>query len=142
MADRNGVVDIVADSCVADYCTVVVVDTVAAGSFAGLRQEQEERADNAAVVVVGAVANQSVVEAYNTVAGCRGEPEPLVEVVTDGKPIAAAAAAEEQEEVVVVVDNVAGQVQEDNLSLDLKQLMPTGEVSTMPKQTNRWPAIK
>lgn len=139
MADRNGVVDIVADSCVADYCTVVVVDTVAAGSFAGLRQEQEERADNAAVVV-GAVANQSVVEAYNTVAGCRGEPEPLVEVVTDGKPIAAA--AEEQEEVVVVVDNVAGQVQEDNLSLDLKQLMPTGEVSTMPKQTNRWPAIK
>lgn len=139
MADRNGVVDIVADSCVADYCTVVVVDTVAAGSFAGLRQEQEERADNAAVVVVGAVAIQSVVEAYNTVAGCRGEPEPLVEVVTDGKPIAAAAAAEEQEEV-VVVDNVAGQVQEDNLSLDLKQLI--GEVSTMPKQTNRWPVIK
>lgn len=138
MADRNGVVDIVADSCVADYCTVVVVDTVAAGSFAGLRQEQEERADNAAVVVVGAVAIQSVVEAYNTVAGCRGEPEPLVEVVTDGKPIAAA--AEEQEEVVVVVDNVAGQVQEDNLSLDLKQLI--GEVSTMPKQTNRWPVIK
>lgn len=139
MADRNGVVDIVADSCVADYCTVVV-DTVAAGSFAGLRQEQEERADNAAVVVVvGAVAIQSVVEAYNTVAGCRGEPEPLVEVVTDGKPIAAAAAAEEQEEV-VVVDNVAGQVQEDNLSLDLKQLI--GEVSTMPKQTNRWPVIK
>lgn len=141
MADRNGVVDIVADSCVADYCTVVVVDTVAAGSFAGLRQEQEERADNAAVVVVvGAVAIQSVVEAYNTVAGCRGEPEPLVEVVTDGKPIASAAAAEEQEEVVVVVDNVAGQVQEDNLSLDLKQLI--GEVSTMPKQTNRWPVIK
>lgn len=139
MADRNGVVDIVADSCVADYCTVVVVDTVAAGSFAGLRQEQEERADNAAVVVVGAVAIQSVVEAYNTVAGCRGEPEPLVEVVTDGKPIAAAAAAEEQEEV-VVVDSVAGQVQEDNLSLDLKQLI--GEVSTMPKQTNRWPVIK
>jgi hypothetical protein len=139
VADRNGVVDIVADSCVADYCTVVVVDTVAAGSFAGLRQEQEERADNAAVVVVGAVAIQSVVEAYNTVAGCRGEPEPLVEVVTDGKPIAAAAAAEEQEEV-VVVDNVAGQVQEDNLSLDLKQLI--GEVSTMPKQTNRWPVIK
>jgi hypothetical protein len=139
VADRNGVVDIVADSCVADYCTVVV-DTVAAGSFAGLRQEQEERADNAAVVVVvGAVAIQSVVEAYNTVAGCRGEPEPLVEVVTDGKPIAAAAAAEEQEEV-VVVDNVAGQVQEDNLSLDLKQLI--GEVSTMPKQTNRWPVIK
>jgi hypothetical protein len=138
VADRNGVVDIVADSCVADYCTVVVVDTVAAGSFAGLRQEQEERADNAAaVVVVGAVANQSVVEAYNTVAGCRGEPEPLVEVVTDGKPIAAA--AEEQEEV-VVVDSVAGQVQEDNLSLDLKQLI--GEVSTMPKQTNRWPVIK
>lgn len=65
MADRNGVVvDIVADSCVADYCTVVVVvvDTVAAGSFAGLRQEQGERADNA-VVVVGAVAIQSVVEA-------------------------------------------------------------------------------
>jgi hypothetical protein len=139
VADRNGVVDIVADSCVADYCTVVV-DTVAAGSFAGLRQEQEERADNAAVVVVvGAVAIQSVVEAYNTVAGCRGEPEPLVEVVTDGKPIAAAAEEQEEEEV-VVVDSVAGQVQEDNLSLDLKQLI--GEVSTMPKQTNRWPVIK
>lgn len=59
-----------------------------------------------------------------------------MEVVTDGKPTA----AEEQEEV-VVVDNVAGQAQEDNLySLDLKQLI--GEVSTMPKQTNRWPVIK
>ena len=111
-ADHNGVVDIVADNCIADYCTVVVVVVVdivaAAGSFFGLPKEQEERADS--VVVVEAVAIQPVVEAYhNTVAVCRGELKPLVEVVTDGKPTA----VEQQQE--VLVDSVAGEA-EDYLS--------------------------